>query len=107
MGKAGPETRLLNAMRKAGQAKYGDRLVIVKQHGGPYATAGVSDLLCCVFGVFVAVEVKSPDTSHGVTVKQAAFLETVDKAGGLSGVCYSVEEFLSLLEQAAELALMM
>lgn len=101
-GRSGPETRLLNAMRKAGMERYGDRLVIVKYHGGPYAEAGVSDLLCCIDGVFVAVEVKAPKGTYGVTEKQAAFLDRVVRAGGVIAVCRSVEQFLATLERAAK-----
>lgn len=100
MGRPGPETRLVAKMRKAGQEEYGKRLVVVKYHGGAYSEAGVSDLLCCIDGVFVAVEVKA-GTAYGVTVKQQAFLDRITSAGGVAAVCKSVEEFLETLEYAA------
>lgn len=98
-GRQGPETRLVHQMRHAMMVKYGSDIVIIKQHGGPYAQAGVSDLLICFRGKFIAVEVKSPDTNHGVTVKQQAFLETVREAGGISFVCYSVDDLLATLDE--------
>ena len=106
MGKPGPETKLVKKMRDAGAAKYGNRLVIVKYHGSAYSEAGVSDLLCCLDGVFVAVEVKA-GTKYGVTLKQQAFLNRVRAAGGIDEVCNSVEEFLETLRRAAEHARML
>lgn len=99
MGKAGPETRLVAAMRTAAKEKYGDRLVVVKYHGSAYSQSGVSDLLCCLDGAFVAAEVKV-GTSYGLTKLQEAFLETVRRSGGESACVRSVEEFLALLERA-------
>lgn len=102
MGRAGPETRLVRSMRLAGRAEYGSRLVVVKYHGNEYSEAGVSDLLCCLDGVFVAVEAKVSGNSP--TLKQRAFGQRIESAGGVFAVCYSVEEFLETLAQAAEQA---
>lgn len=109
MGKSGPETRLVKKMRDAGQAKYGEHLVTIKYHGSNYSEAGVSDLLCCVFGVFVAAEVKAPESyggsvakavAEGPSLKQRAFLARVQAAGGVAGVVASVEQWLDLLDEA-------
>lgn len=101
MAKPGPETRLVKKMRDAAKRAYGERIVIVKYHGSAYSEAGVSDLLCCLDGMFVAVEVKSPDTSHGVTLKQEAFLRRIIAAGGVAVVSESVEGFLETLAKIA------
>lgn len=109
MGKQGPETKLVKKMRDAGAAKYGDRLVTVKYHGSAYSEAGVSDLLCVLDGVFVAVEVKAPESYggnvtralvEGPTLKQGAFINRVGVAGGISAVCATVEQFLETLAAA-------
>lgn len=99
---SGPETKVLNEMRKAATEKYGDRIAIVKYHGGPYSQAGVSDLLICLDGLFIAVEVKAPEGKHPVTVKQKAFLDRIGRAGGYSAVCRTVEEFLAELADALD-----
>lgn len=109
MTKEGPETKLLNKMRLAAKAIYGDQLVIVKYHGSQFGETGVSDLLCCLNGIFVAVEVKAPDNygnsvekalAKGPTVKQMLFGGRVEKAGGVFDVCASVEGFLETLHDA-------
>lgn len=116
MGKPGPETRLVKAMRDAGKKKYGSRLVTIKYHGNEYSEAGVSDLLCNIDGIFVAVEVKSPESSehkratleasikhaleHGPTLKQRAFGKRMIDAGGMWAVCATVEQFIEVLQNA-------
>lgn len=109
-GKSGPETRLVKRMKDAGKAEYGDDLVIVKYHGNAYSQSGVSDLLCCLRGVFVAVEVKAPESyggsieralAEGPTLLQRSFAAKVDEAGGVSGFAASVDGFMALLAEAA------
>lgn len=117
MGKPGPETRLVKKMRDAGRDRYGERLVTVKYHGSQFGEAGVSDLLCVLDGVFVAVEVKAPEqypvkgipsvgraVREGPTVKQRAFMHRVDTAGGVATCCATVEQFLETLAAAEAMA---
>lgn len=109
MSKPGPETRLVKRMRDAGRDKYGERLVTIKYHGSQFGEAGVSDLLCVLDGVFVAVEVKAPESyggsveralREGPTVKQGAFLNRVGRAGGIAFVAATVEQFMAGLAEA-------
>ena len=53
-----------------------------------YATAGVSDIIGCYFGLFMAVEIKRPDGVgyYGVTPTQQRFLDAVVNNGGWSFV---------------------
>lgn len=106
MAKQGPEGRLIEQAKKAAEKEYGDRLVWLKHHGGPFATAGVSDLLICLDGVFIAIEMKAPENysgsvekaiEKGPTMKQKAFLDRVNEAGGTGAVCASVEGLLEVL----------
>ena len=106
---SGPETRLVKKMREIARQMYGPRLVIIKYHGSEFSEAGVSDLLCCLDGVFVAAEVKAPESyggsvqaaiEQGATLKQRAFLRRVIGAGGVCGIVASVDGFLDLLKRA-------
>lgn len=113
MGKPGPETKLVAKMRKAGEAKYGKRLRVVKYHGSQFGEAGVSDLLCCLDGVFIACEVKSPEApthkratlqasiehalTKGPTVKQRLYVADVLEAGGVAGFAATVEQYMVML----------
>lgn len=100
MGSQGPEAKLIAQCRKAGQEKYGTRLVIVKYHGSQFGEAGVSDLLCVLDGVFVAAEAKAPGRLNTVTLKQTAFMRRVEAAGGIAVAFDSVEVFLETLVKA-------
>ena len=109
MGRPGPESRLVEKMRKAGKKKYGQRYVSIKYHGNEYSEAGVSDLLNCLDGVFVAVEVKAPESyggsveralAEGPTLKQRAFIARIIKAGGVAGVAATEEQYMEFLETA-------
>jgi hypothetical protein len=113
MSKSGPETKLIKKMRDAARDIYGSRLVTIKYHGSQFGEAGVSDLLCVLDGVFVAVEVKAPESyggsvekalADGPTPKQRAFGLRVEKAGGVFAVCADVPGFLETLARADEAA---
>lgn len=97
---SGPEALLIKKAREAGQKKYGKRLVIIKYHGSQFGEAGVSDLLCCLDGVFVAAEAKAPGRLNTVTLKQTAFMRRVEEAGGIAVAFDSVEVFLETLSMA-------
>lgn len=88
-----PETRLVREIRKA-LLKQWPGSWIVKIHGGPMQQAGIPDLLCCVEGRFVALEVKLPTGNHPVSRLQAAQLERIDRAGGIAYVVRSPAEAL-------------
>lgn len=54
--------------------------------------SGVPDLLCCVKGYFVAIEVKTPNTRNNVSELQKYNLDTVLKSGGYSLVAWELEQ---------------
>lgn len=112
MGKA--ETRLTDKMKKAGRNRYGDRLVIIKQHGSIYARSGTHDLVGCLDGVFWSCEVKAPASyggsvdralADGPTALQRQFFGHVLLAGGVSGFAATVDQFMEILEVAESRAI--
>ena len=60
---------------------------------------GVSDLLVCYKGQFLAIEVKTPETLHTVSDLQEYNLNEVVKAGGYRCVASSLEEVEILLRR--------
>ena len=63
---------------------------------GIYRTApkkGVSDVLCCFRGQFIAIEVKSPKDKP--TPEQSGFISNVNSCGGLACVVHNFDEFLN------------
>ena len=63
---------------------------------------GYSDLLVCVRGVFVALELK--DDTGKPSVHQLEFIEEVQKAGGVAGVCDTVGQVRDLIKQAVSIS---
>lgn len=66
--------------------RYRGKCVYIKYHAGQYATRGVSDLIFCVHGLYVAIEVKT-DTGKP-TKLQEIFLEKIRDAGGIAHIIY-------------------
>jgi len=56
---------------------------------------GSSDIIGICRGRFLAVEVKTK--TGRVTKEQQAFIDAVKKAGGIAGVCRSVDDALELI----------
>ena len=59
-------------------------------------TTGTSDWLLCIKGNFVALELKIGDNKP--TKKQDLFLREIIDAGGISLVCYSLDEVQKKIE---------
>ena len=59
--------------------------------------AGTSDITCCWFGQFVAIEVKTPKGK--VTDLQQAYLDRVNTAGGIAFVARSLDDVVARLER--------
>lgn len=60
-------------------------------------TRGCSDVLCCWRGRFVAIEVKRPGEKP--TIDQVAFLQGVQRSGGLAFVASSVDDVENYLNK--------
>ena len=59
---------------------------VVKYHGDAFSTSGVPDLLACVDGRFVGVEVKADDGTPSEL--QIWTVRQIRKAGGIAVVLY-------------------
>jgi hypothetical protein len=68
-----------------------------KVAGGPMQQRGVPDIICCVNGAFVALEVKRPELGR-LTDLQALTIERIRDAGGVAEVVTSVEEAAAMIE---------
>ena len=64
----------------------------VKIHGGLFQLAGLPDLIGCVRGRFIGIEVKKPGKRGTLTERQAHILGLITKAGGLAFVTDSVAD---------------
>lgn len=63
----------------------------IKIHGSAYMPAGTPDILACVNGRFVGIEVKKPNGGV-VSALQKLKIKQIKNAGGVALVATSVEE---------------
>lgn len=63
----------------------------VKIHGSAYMPAGTPDILACIDGTFVGIEVKKPKGGV-VSALQKLKIKQIRNAGGVALVATSVEE---------------
>jgi archaeal holliday junction resolvase (hjc) len=69
-----------------------------KVHGSIFQPSGIPDILACIDGKFVAIEVKR--TKGGVVLPlQKAQIAKIKENGGIAGVATSMEEFLEILKE--------
>lgn len=60
--------------------------------------SGVSDIIACVKGWLVVIELKADN--YKPTAEQKLFIKQVEKAGGIGGVCYTLGDVKLLIERA-------
>lgn len=58
----------------------------VKYHGNKFSTSGTPDILACVNGYFLGIEVKAPDGKP--TELQLQKIKDIRRAGGFAFVAY-------------------
>lgn len=84
-----PESLLTRAILKAFKAQ---GIFCFKVHGNMYQAAGLPDIICCVEGVFVGLEVKMAYRRNKLTELQRLAGEQIMQAGGRFKVVSSVLE---------------
>ena len=90
-----PETKQKNKVKARMTAEFGAWLWGFAPAASKFGKRGVPDLIYCVAGLFVAIEVKAPGAKSRVTELQARQLQKIAEAGGLSFVVYD-EQSLDL-----------
>lgn len=68
-----------------------------KVHGGLLQKAGIPDIIGCLDGLFLAIEVKRPGLD--ATLLQRWVLEHIQKAGGLATVAHSEDEAMAFIQK--------
>lgn len=94
----GPEgqyvTRLLGELRKLPGSRWW------KTHGGPWQEPGIPDIVGCLRGRMVAVEVKVKGNT--TTPKQEAFLRSLSAAGALTAIVFTSADPAAVVRQIVE-----
>ena len=81
-------------------ASLGSDVFYFKEHGGPYGTAGVPDIICCYKGRFLGLEAKLPGGK--LSELQSRAISKILRAGGLAGRVESVEDVKALIHLVDE-----
>ena len=76
----------------------GSDVFFFKEHGGPYGTAGVPDIICCYKGRFLGLEAKLP--GGRLTELQKRLIERIHAAGGIACRVESVEDVKAVIRRA-------
>ena len=79
-------------------ASLGSDVFFWKEHGGPYGTSGVPDIICCYKGRFLGLEVKLPTGT--LTELQKRAIRKINQAGGIACRVESVEDVKCVIAQA-------
>jgi hypothetical protein len=97
-----PETRIQLTMQKALRKEF-KGCYVRKIHGNEFTPAGMPDLICCIDGLFISIEVKTLETMEKEDKLQDDEAKDIRKAGGVyfkacktSQVIYDVREYLRL-----------
>lgn len=69
----------------------------IKTHGSLFSKAGVPDIIACINGKYVAIEVKKPGGI--VSELQKANIKLIEQSGGIAFVAYSLEEAKRYIKQ--------
>jgi Holliday junction resolvase len=69
---------------------------VIKQHGNAFTKPGIPDLICCINGIFVAIEVKA---AKGITSNaQKVHLSNINKSGGIGIIAKGEKALQHVLE---------
>ena len=91
------ERDVVAAIRKYLTSLGGD-IFFWKEHGGPYGTSGIPDIICCYKGRFLGLEAKLPGGK--LTELQKRALDRINTAGGIACRVESVDDVKAVIAQA-------
>ena len=78
-------------------ASLGSDVFFWKEHGGPYGTSGVPDIICCYKGRFLGLEVKLP--TGRLSELQKRTIQKINRAGGIAGRVENVADVQMIIER--------
>ena len=79
-------------------ASLGGGVFFWKEHGGPYGTSGVPDIIICYKGRFIGMECKLP--GGRLTELQKRSIDKINRAGGIARRVESVADAMAVIQQA-------
>lgn len=92
---SGPEARIQHNIQRKLTAM---GVFVFKVHGSALMMSGLPDLICCVDGEYLGLEVKTPETQDDVSPKQAYVHDLIRHAGGECHVVWTVEQAARIVD---------
>ena len=89
------ESEIITAIK--GYLKTVEDCFFWKEHGGQFGQAGIPDIIICLGGRFIALEVKTEKGKP--TALQEVTLRRIRKAGGTAEVVRSVADVMTVIEK--------
>lgn len=71
----------------------------IKYHGGYFSRSGVPDILACINGKFVGLEIKRPDKKGKISELQKAHIKNINNSGGIALVIDDYNKYLEFYEK--------
>ena len=90
------EKQLENRMKKYLSNK---NIYHFKVHGNGFMRSGIPDLICCVNGHFVAIEIKRPDGKSKVSKLQEIEIDRIKRSDGIAVVMNNYDEFVKFISE--------
>jgi hypothetical protein len=90
------EKQLENRMKKYLSNK---NIYHFKVHGNGFMRSGIPDLICCVNGHFVAIEIKRPDGKGKVSKLQEIEIDRIKRSNGIAVVMNNYDEFVKFISE--------
>jgi len=88
--------------RKIQDALRAEGYFVFKVHGSEHMMAGLPDIIACVGGLFVGLEVKNPEARDNVSRVQELRHEQIRQSGGHVTVVCSPAEAVAYCQSLAE-----
>ena len=89
------ERDIVEAIKKY-LASLGSSVFLPEEHGGPYGTSGVPDIICCYRGRFLGLECKLP--TGRLTELQKRAINKINIAGGTALRVESVDDVKKVIQ---------
>ena len=90
------EKQLENRMKKYLSNK---NIYHFKVHGNGFMRSGIPDLICCINGRFVAIEIKRPDGKGKVSKVQEIEIDQIKRSNGTAVVMNNYDEFVKFISE--------
>ena len=96
MAAATPENAVKRRIRKVLKDR---KVYCFAASAGPFSVHGVPDIICCVNGMFVGIEVKAPGKINSLTQNQRYHINTIRVNGGKAIVTDNEQDVIDLLDE--------